>query len=70
VTEPSAPVPELEWERHGSDRPPSLSLVMCTRNRARFLEKTLDSLTRLASERDWGMVLVDNGSSDDTQEVL
>lgn len=49
----------------------SLSVIVCTRNRAQRLRKTLESL--LAQESPPGqleIVVVDNGSTDDTAEVI
>ena len=48
----------------------NLSLVICTRNRASQLDQSLKSLLRLRSGRSWQLVVVDNGSTDDTQLVL
>ena len=63
-----------------SHRPPNqqtstptldLSIALATRNRARVLRLTLESLTRLDSGGvNWELVVVDNGSTDDTQLVL
>jgi glycosyltransferase involved in cell wall biosynthesis len=47
-----------------------LSLVICTRNRAAQLPQSLESLTRLRYPVPWELVIVDNGSEDETQEVL
>ena len=47
-----------------------ISLVISTRNRASQLEQALDSYARLRHERAWELVIVDNGSSDATPEVL
>jgi glycosyltransferase involved in cell wall biosynthesis len=47
-----------------------ISLVISTRNRASQLERALDSYTRLRSKRTWELVIVDNGSSDATPQVL
>ena len=47
-----------------------LSLVICTRNRAPQLAETLKTLDRLTGSMTWELVLVDNGSTDDTQEVM
>jgi len=48
----------------------SVSLVVCTRNRARQLAACLDSISSIVSEREWELVLVDNGSVDETRDVL
>jgi glycosyltransferase involved in cell wall biosynthesis len=50
---------------------PLLSIIVCTRNRARTLERALESL--IAQDRspgEWEIVVVDNGSTDDTAEVI
>ena len=47
-----------------------LSLVLCTRNRATQLAESLRSLTRLEYSEPWELVIVDNGSSDQTQAVI
>ena len=47
-----------------------ITLIICTRNRARFLAEALPYLTRLRTESSWEVVFVNNGSSDATREVL
>jgi glycosyltransferase involved in cell wall biosynthesis len=47
-----------------------LSLVICTRNRAPQLAESLRSLTRLQCSAPWELIIVDNGSSDETQDVI
>lgn len=50
-----------------------LSIVVCTRNRAASLQPTLDSImsaARTATDTPVDLVIVDNGSSDNTQAVL
>jgi glycosyltransferase involved in cell wall biosynthesis len=47
-----------------------LSLVICTRNRALQLAECLRSLTRLQYSVPWELVIVDNGSKDETQDVI
>lgn len=54
----------------GDPREVSISLVICTRNRAEPLRRCLDNLTRLRCDQQWELVLVDNGSTDNTQEVI
>jgi len=51
---------------------PSLCVAICTRNRAGSLSLTLSSLRALDMPAGWSVeiVLVDNGSTDDTQTVL
>jgi glycosyltransferase involved in cell wall biosynthesis len=47
-----------------------LSLVICTRNRASQLAETLKTLDRITTQFSWELILVDNGSTDRTQEVI
>ncbi len=47
-----------------------ISLVISTRNRAAQLERALDACARLQYEGTWELVIVDNGSSDATPQVL
>lgn len=47
-----------------------LSLVVCTRDRARQLERTLARIEQLRSALDWELVVVDNGSTDGTAESI
>jgi GT2 family glycosyltransferase len=47
-----------------------LSLVICTRNRASQLAECLRSLTKLRYPDPWELVIVDNGSKDETQDVI
>lgn len=47
-----------------------VSLVICTRNRAKLLAEALPYLTRLKTEAAWEIVFVNNGSSDATGETL
>jgi glycosyltransferase involved in cell wall biosynthesis len=47
-----------------------LSLVICTRNRAAQLAECLRSLTTLQYPDPWELIIVDNGSTDETQNVI
>jgi len=47
-----------------------LSLVICTRNRASQLADSLRSLTKIHYPAAWELVIVDNGSKDETQVVI
>lgn len=49
-----------------------VSVVICTRNRARQLAEVLDSATQLEIPEGlrWELLVVDNGSSDDTEAVI
>ena len=48
------------------------SIAICTRNRAASLARTLESLAAMAVPEglQWEVIVVDNGSSDDTQDVV
>jgi len=48
---------------------PAVSVVIATYNRARFLPETLDSVLQQRF-RDFELIIVDDGSTDDTQQVL
>lgn len=47
---------------------PFFSVIICTYNRAHLLPRALDSLL-LQTEADWEAIIVDDGSTDETQEV-
>ena len=47
-----------------------ISLVISTRNRAPQLDQALESYARLEYEGPWDVVIVDNGSTDATPQVL
>ncbi len=49
-----------------------ITVILCTRNRSRSLAKALDGAARLhlPEALDWDVLVVDNGSSDDTREVV
>jgi glycosyltransferase involved in cell wall biosynthesis len=49
---------------------PRISIVLCTRNRAAQLVDTLRSYERIQTDVPWELVVVDNGSTDDTVRVL
>lgn len=48
----------------------SISLIICTRNRADRLAPCLDALANLRKASGLEIVLVDNGSTDDTRRIL
>jgi glucosyl-dolichyl phosphate glucuronosyltransferase len=50
---------------------PSVSIIICTRNRAEHLRKTLEAIARVGETRDHSaeLILVDNGSTDHTADV-
>lgn len=47
-----------------------LSLIISTRNRAESLQRTLQAIEQIQTQADWELVVVDNGSTDDTAAVL
>lgn len=49
---------------------PLISVVFSTRNRARILQNTLLAMQIQLPRCDWELVVVDNGSTDDTPDVL
>lgn len=49
---------------------PLVSVVIATRNRARFLDEALRSYERITTALPWDLIVVDNGSTDDTAKVL
>ena len=54
-----------------SDSAPLISVVICTRNRAQLLERALASVAdQEFARKDYEILVVDNGSTDRTQEVV
>jgi glycosyltransferase involved in cell wall biosynthesis len=49
---------------------PLLSLIVCTRNRSGKLEAFFDAVSRVRARAPWELVMVDNGSTDDTLQRL
>jgi len=49
---------------------PLASVVICTRNRAEVLRRTLCAAERLSVPFEWELIVVDNGSSDHTAEIV
>jgi GT2 family glycosyltransferase len=49
---------------------PLLSLIVCTRNRSERLEAFFDAIGRVRARVPWELVMVDNGSTDDTPSRL
>ena len=51
--------------------PPSLSVILCTFNRADFLSQTLESIVGQTLERStFELIIIDDGSSADTRKVV
>jgi glycosyltransferase involved in cell wall biosynthesis len=61
---------ELSAQSNDSGTAPYVSLVVSTRNRASQLERCLEHIAAIETEMPWELVVVNNGSSDDTAEVL
>lgn len=49
---------------------PTISVIVATRNRRAALEQFLNHIRRLPSTPGWELIIVDNGSSDDTSTLL
>jgi glycosyltransferase involved in cell wall biosynthesis len=49
---------------------PKISILVCTRNRANQLAGTLKSLSGIVSALPWEAIILDNGSTDATAEVI
>lgn len=56
--------------RQRSPTTPSISVIVATRNRHADLERFLESAHGIATEPNWELLIVDNGSSDSTDFVL
>ncbi len=53
-------------------QPMSISVIVCTFNRSRLLEKAIDSIaqSKVPDPIEWEIVVVDNNSTDNTREVV
>src|SRR5215469_12836146 len=47
-----------------------ISLIICSRNRCQQLARCLESLRKIVFERPWQLIIVDNGSTDETAAVV
>jgi glycosyltransferase involved in cell wall biosynthesis len=47
-----------------------ISLIICTRDRCEKLFRCLESARQITFERPWELIIVDNGSTDDTAAVI
>jgi len=56
-------------QRFGTRVQPSISVVIPTRNRAHFLEEALSSLARQSTSEPYEVIVVNDGSTDETVEV-
>jgi glycosyltransferase involved in cell wall biosynthesis len=59
MTPPAGPAPNVD-----------VSLIICTRDRSRQLGACLESVRRITFEQPWELILVDNGSVDNTANVI
>src|SRR4051812_21029824 len=49
---------------------PQISVIIATRNRADSLRRLLPRLRAMSPALDWELIVADNGSSDDTAQLL
>jgi glycosyltransferase involved in cell wall biosynthesis len=56
--------------RYCGDSTPDVSIIIPTRNRADQLSRCLHHVGLIRSDRPWELVVVDNGSTDDTAELV
>src|ERR1700730_15695753 len=47
-----------------------ISLIICTRDRYHQLARCLESVRRITFDRPWELIVVDNGSTDATADVI
>src|SRR5579871_4649000 len=66
----TSPIVMVESKRCCCMEKLAVSLVMCTKNRAIHLGECLDYVARLQPKCSWEFIVVDNGSSDGTRDVL
>lgn len=64
---PTDPLPFLP-DVHGGRRP-FFSVICCTYQRAHLLSRAIESVVA-QTERDWELIVVDDGSTDDTWQVV
>ena len=50
------------------DRYPQVSIVLCTYNRAAYLQRCIESVLQ-QTHTEWELLIVDDGSSDNTYEI-
>ncbi len=62
--------PELHAPIRPQEATIDLSIIIGTRNRAEALALVLDAFTRIQTRYNWELIVVDNGSTDATRDVL
>jgi glycosyltransferase involved in cell wall biosynthesis len=60
----------IETTDSGAGDDMDISLIICTRNRCQQLGLCLEAVLRIKFKRDWELIIVDNGSTDDTGTVV
>ena len=59
----------LRWEHRPADAPPLVTVAICTHNRADLIGESIQSVL-YQTMQDFEIVVIDDGGSDDTKEVL
>lgn len=59
----------IEWRYSSIDRPPLVSVVISTRDRASLISETIRSVLA-QTMRDFELIIIDDGSEDDTGEIV
>ncbi len=52
-----------------SQRQPLVSIILCTYNRAHLVKRAVDSVL-IQTYRNWELIIIDDGSSDDTSRIV
>ena len=61
--------PRHVWTLHGAGATPAVSIILPTFNRASFLPRAFASIADQRF-RDWELIVIDDGSTDDTAPVV
>lgn len=59
----------MQWEHKPDDAPPLVTVAICTQNRAELIGESIQSVL-FQSMQDFEVVVVDDGGSDNTREVV